>query len=84
MRLVFNPAAARTLDRDMPRAEAGAMVAKLKLSAADPSARHGFAKALVGGGVRIRQGDWRAVCEIDGSEPIVLVVRIGHRKDVYR
>jgi hypothetical protein len=36
------------------------------------------------GGVRIRHGDWRAVCEIDGREMIVLVVRIGHRKDVYR
>lgn len=84
MRLIFSPVAARTLDRHMPRADADALIAKLRQFAADPSARHGFAKALVGGGVRIRQGDWRAVCEIDGNELIVLVVRIGHRRDVYR
>jgi mRNA interferase RelE/StbE len=84
MRLAFTPAASRTLHLHMPRADAGALIAKLKQFATDPSARLGFAKVLVGGGVRIRHGDWRAVCEIDESEMIVLVVRIGHRKDVYR
>jgi mRNA interferase RelE/StbE len=33
---------------------------------------------------RIRQGDYRAVYHIDDPEAIVTVVRIGHRKDVYR
>ena len=33
---------------------------------------------------RIRQGDYRAVYHIDDLEAIVTVVRIGHRKDIYR
>jgi len=33
---------------------------------------------------RIRQGPYRVVYSIDDEEPSVLVVKIGHRKDVYR
>ena len=32
---------------------------------------------------RIRAGDWRIVYSIDDDVLIVLVVRIGHRRDVY-
>jgi mRNA interferase RelE/StbE len=43
-------------------------------------------KALVGeaGLWRIRVGDYRVVYEINDTEVIVLVIRIGHRSDVYR
>ena len=33
---------------------------------------------------RIRQGDYRVVYTIDDEQRIVEVVRIGHRRDVYR
>lgn len=33
---------------------------------------------------RIRQGDYRAIYHIDDREQAITVVRIGHRKDVYR
>jgi len=33
---------------------------------------------------RNRQGDYRAIYHIDDNEKIVAVVRIGHRKDIYR
>jgi len=33
---------------------------------------------------RIRVGDYRVVYQIQDNRLIVLVVRIGHRKDVYR
>lgn len=33
---------------------------------------------------RLRQGDLRIVYSIDDDERIVIVVKIGHRKDVYR
>ena len=33
---------------------------------------------------RIRVGDYRVVYEIRDQELIVLVVRLGHRRDVYR
>lgn len=33
---------------------------------------------------RLRQGDYRVLYEIDDREKTVTVVRIGHRRDVYR
>lgn len=33
---------------------------------------------------RIRQGNYRVLYEIQGEVLIVLVVKVGHRKDVYR
>ena len=33
---------------------------------------------------RIRVGEWRIVYEIHDRRLVVLVVRIGHRKDIYR
>jgi mRNA interferase RelE/StbE len=33
---------------------------------------------------RIRQGDYRVVYEIDDAEVIVFVIKVRHRKDVYR
>ena len=33
---------------------------------------------------RIRKGDYKAIYHIDDNEEIVTIVRIGHRKDIYR
>jgi len=33
---------------------------------------------------RIRVGDYRVIYDIDGGELIVFVVRVRHRRDVYR
>lgn len=33
---------------------------------------------------RIRSGDYRIICEVLGDVLRVLVLRIGHRKDIYR
>jgi len=36
------------------------------------------------GEARIRVGDWRVISLVRHDELIVLVIRIGHRSDVYR
>lgn len=36
------------------------------------------------GGYRIRMGDYRVVLEIDDEAQRVTIVRVSHRKDVYR
>ena len=44
-------------------------------------------KSLTGGKARLwryRVGAYRVVCHIDDAERTVVVMRIGHRKDVYR
>lgn len=84
MDLIIEAAAAKAL-RKMPRRDALALREKLETFAASPYAPHGWAKALVGvPDVRIRHGDWRAICRIDGKMMIVLVVKVGNRKDVYQ
>lgn len=44
-------------------------------------------KALAGnmaGLWRYRVGDWRVICEIQDNELIVLVIELGHRREIYR
>lgn len=53
------------------------------VDAADPR-QHG--RALTGdlhGLWRYRVGDYRIVCQIQDEILIVLVIRVGHRKDIY-
>lgn len=33
---------------------------------------------------RYRVGQYRIICEIDDKEIVILVIRVGHRKDIYR
>ena len=33
---------------------------------------------------RLRVGDYRIIYQLDGGKPILLVVHVGHRKEVYR
>jgi mRNA interferase RelE/StbE len=33
---------------------------------------------------RLRVGNWRVAYQIDGGQLIILVVRIGNRREVYR
>ena len=33
---------------------------------------------------RIRAGDYRIIYRVEGQELLVIIVKIGHRKDVYR
>ncbi len=54
------------------------------LTAADPrqlgKPLHGDKKDLW----RYRVGDYRLICDIQDDRVVVLVLRVGHRKDVYR
>jgi mRNA interferase RelE/StbE len=33
---------------------------------------------------RLRLGDYRIIYQVDGGKLVILVVHVGHRKDVYR
>ncbi len=34
--------------------------------------------------MRIRVGEWRIIYRIEDTRLLVLIVRVGHRRDVYR
>lgn len=69
----------RKLDRPAQRR----VQAAIELLAAEP--RPSGAKKLVGGngGWRVRTGDYRIVYEIHDNVLLVLVVAVGHRREIY-
>ncbi len=80
--IVLAPSAARQLrkfDPDIRRR----IQAVLELLAENP--RPPAATQLVGGAGewRVRTGDYRVIYEIDDGRLLILVLRMGHRRDVY-
>ena len=84
MALRFSRSATKAL-LGMPARERAQLMERLKAIAADPATRHPGVTALQGtdGGMRVRQGDWRAIFLIDEGGDVV-VDAIGHRREVYR
>ncbi len=66
----------------MPAAEGLALREKLAALAADPNGSHPWAKSFGKGAGRVRQGDWRAVYEIQGQT--MTIVKVANRKEIYR
>lgn len=82
-RIDFAPAATRQLRKLDPVARQRIQAA-IELLGTDP--RPAAAKRLVGGGGewRVRTGDYRIIYEIHDQNLLVLVVALGHRRDIYR
>lgn len=69
--------------RGLPRKDWEALRTKIAAYAADPAGNHPWARTLTGvEGLRIRHGDFRALCKTE--EGALVVVAIGHRKEIYR
>ena len=81
-RVEIASAAVRQL-RKLDRAAQRRVQAAIELLAVEP--RPSGAKKLVGGGGewRVRTGDYRIVYEIHDNVLLVLVVAVGHRREVY-
>jgi mRNA interferase RelE/StbE len=82
--VTLQPAARRAL-RKLDKPVARRVVAVLAGLANDP--RPAGAKALVGISpplLRVRVGDYRIVYEVRDRQLVVLVVLVGHRRDIYR
>ena len=82
-RIELSPAAARHL-RKLDGAARRRVQAAVELLASDP--RPPSAKKLVGGDGewRVRTGDYRIVYEIHDGVLVVLVLAVGHRREVYQ
>lgn len=68
----------------MPVQDGKALRAKISQFADDPYKPYPWAKAFGKGEGRIRHGQWRALYEINQGELRITIVRVGHRKEVYR
>lgn len=82
-RIEVAPAAARQLRKLDPAARRRVQAA-VELLSEEP--RPGGAKKLVGGDGewRVRTGDYRIVYEIRDQVLLVLVLAVGHRREVYQ
>jgi mRNA interferase RelE/StbE len=80
--LVFKKSVAKDL-REFPKADVKRILQRIRSLADDPRPT-GCEKLSGQERYRLRQGAYRIVYEIDDKVLIVLVVKIGHRRDVYR
>ena len=80
--LLIKPSAAKELE-GLPKKERSRLVGRIQGLAVEPRPA-GCEKLSGDEKFRIRQGDYRVVYAIDDATHEVLVMKIGHRKDVYR
>ncbi len=74
--------AQRALDR-LPKTDFPAVIEAIKELAQTPRPR-GVEKVKSTGLWRIRQGDYRIIYRVDDNQQLVTVVRVGHRREIYR
>lgn len=82
--VAFTPAATRQF-RKLPRTVQAILRPAINALADDP--RPSGVKKLTNadqGTYRVREGDYRIVYDIEDDILLVLVVRVGHRREVYR
>lgn len=83
--LVFSEAAKKQLKK-MDKQVSSLIVAWLKKNIKNTSDPRQFGKTLTAnhkGEWRYRIGDYRVLTEINDNEVIVLVISIGHRREIY-
>lgn len=72
--------------QSMPSKVAAKFIEAFEMLAANPASKALDIKPLKGEGslYRLRMGSWRAIYEIENSQLIIYVVKIGPRGDVYK
>jgi mRNA interferase RelE/StbE len=81
-RLLVKPSAVREIE-GLPKADRQRVVKRIQALGSDP--RPPGCEKLSGRELyRVRQGSYRIVYEIVEREVVVTVVKVGHRREVYR
>ena len=81
-RLLIKPSAARELEA-LPLKARRRITARIQHLAAEPRPA-GTEKLSGQEKYRLRQGDYRVLYSVDAAQLTVVIVKIGHRRDVYR
>ena len=80
--VLIKPSAAKELE-DLPSTERKRIVSRIQRLANTPRPR-GCEKLSVQDKYRLRHGRYRVLYAVDDADKIVRVVKVGHRRDVYR
>ncbi len=81
-RLQIKPSAAKELET-IPLKDRKPLVAKIRGLAKEPRPP-GFEKLFGQEEFRLRRGHYRVPYSVDDNECVVVIVKVGHRRDVYR
>ena len=81
-RVLIKPSAVKEIE-DLPKRDRSRVVQRIQRLSLEPR-RPGSEKLSGEEKYRVRQGQFRIVYAIDDAERTVLVVKVGHRRDVYR
>jgi mRNA interferase RelE/StbE len=79
--LQIKPSAVKEIEK-VPRKDRPKVVQKIR-SLADNPRPHGCEKLSAEEKYRVRQGDYRIVYSVDDDQLVVLIVKVGHRKEIY-
>jgi mRNA interferase RelE/StbE len=82
-RVTLAPSAARELRKFDPQARRR-IQATIELLAAEPRPPAATRLVVGAGEWGVRTGDYRIVYEINDGELVVLVLRVGHRREIYQ
>ena len=81
-RIEFKRSVAKDLRR-LPQTDVERILARINVLAEDPRPQ-GCEKLSAQERYRVRQGDYRIIYEVHDQALLVVVVKVGHRSDVYR
>lgn len=80
-RIEFKPSVWKDMD-NIPKADRRKILRKIQTLAANPRP-HGSQKLVGKERYRIRQGNYRILYSIEDDRLVVVVVKVGHRREVY-
>ena len=83
---LYNVYLRSTVEKELkfiPKKEQVRILKRIKSLAANPKP-YGCEKLTGQNKYRIRQGDYRIIYTIHDNELVIWIIRVGHRKDIYR
>ena len=81
-KIYIKPTAVKELQK-IPKRDVNKIIEKIRSLSSDPRPP-GCEKLSADEKYRVRQGSYRIVYSIEDDKLVVLIIKIGHRKDVYR
>ena len=83
-RLTIKPSAAKELQAITDKVTLSRLIERIKSLSAQP--RPSGSEKLAGRSshYRVRQGNYRVIYSVDDQSRVVDIVKVGHRRDVYR
>jgi len=82
--LQIKPSAVKEVEAVARKGDRRRLVARIQELAQDPRPRGCEKLSGMRDRYRVRQGSYRVVYSIDDDRRVVVVVKVGHRRDVYR